>query len=320
MTKLRPRHPRVFLRLAEVLQRSWRRGEAQQQQQHQQQHQQQQQQQQQPQQQHQQQQQSQEQQQHQQHQQPQQPRPELQREAIEALEVHLENAAAMARRRPKLGERQLRIALAGHQLAMLRHETPALMAPDYVRSLFDRYAPSFDQHLLEDLGYNVPDLMIQQLQLCWEELGLRPLSMRRAVDLGAGTGLLGERLRPLAPETRLEGVDLSRQMLQKAAEKGCYDCLLLADLCDIFAPFQRASDADAAQDDADEDSAALFDLVAAADVFGYLGCLRHRFGLVRRGRRIIISSSNKKNKNNNNSNNQILPSSGALFADSLPAF
>ena len=47
-------------------------------------------------------------------------------------------------------------------------------------------------------------------------------------DLGCGTGLFGERIRARAD--RLEGFDLSANMLAKAQEKGLYDHLAQADL------------------------------------------------------------------------------------------
>ena len=73
------------------------------------------------------------------------------------------------------------------------------------------------------------------------------------VDLGCGTGLMGERLRPIA--TFLEGCDISAAMLKKAEAKGIYDRLFKADLQSLALPPGEA------------------DLVTAADVFMYVGAL-----------------------------------------------
>ncbi len=73
------------------------------------------------------------------------------------------------------------------------------------------------------------------------------------VDLGCGTGLMGERLRPIA--TFLEGCDISAAMLKKAEAKGVYDRLFKADLQSLVLPAGEA------------------DLVTAADVFMYVGAL-----------------------------------------------
>ncbi|WP_163364132.1 class I SAM-dependent DNA methyltransferase, partial [Klebsiella aerogenes] len=70
---------------------------------------------------------------------------------------------------------------------------------------------------------------------------------RLALDLGCGTGLMGERLRPFVD--RLEGYDISASMLRKARDKGVYDHLGKADL----QQFSYAGEAP--------------DLVTAADVF-----------------------------------------------------
>ena len=74
-----------------------------------------------------------------------------------------------------------------------------------------------------------------------------------AVDLGCGTGLMGERLRPLA--AYLEGYDISAAMLKQAEAKGVYDRLTRADLQSLSLPAHAA------------------DLVTAADVFMYVGAL-----------------------------------------------
>src|SRR5690606_31410694 len=72
------------------------------------------------------------------------------------------------------------------------------------------------------------------------------------VDLGCGTGLMGERLARIA--SFLEGVDLSARMLKRAEAKGIYGRLAKADL-NLF-EFPAGAD-----------------LVTAADVFMYVGAL-----------------------------------------------
>lgn len=81
-----------------------------------------------------------------------------------------------------------------------------------------------------------------------------------AIDLGCGTGLMGERLRPIT--TCLEGYDISAAMLRKAEAKRVYDKLTKADLKTIHLAPGSA------------------DLVTAADVFMYLGALDGLFAKV----------------------------------------
>lgn len=121
------------------------------------------------------------------------------------------------------------------------------MPPAFVEALFDRYAPSFEASLTGKLGYRAPEVLERAIR---EEAGTR---FARAADLGCGTGLMGERLRPLVD--RLEGFDLSRGMLREASAKRVYDRLLHADVTTLALP------------------PASVDLAVAADVFNYVGDL-----------------------------------------------
>lgn len=94
----------------------------------------------------------------------------------------------------------------------------------YVEDIFNDYAPIFDEKLIEELGYQAPDLLTARMAAYFgsDAAGLTVL------DAGCGTGLCGPLLRPFAE--RLDGVDLSPKMLEKAEEKGCYDELQKAEL------------------------------------------------------------------------------------------
>ncbi|MBA1346790.1 class I SAM-dependent methyltransferase [Rhizobium sp. WYCCWR 11146] len=131
----------------------------------------------------------------------------------------------------------------------------------YVERLFDDYADRFESALVEKLDYNVP----QKLAALVASTGRR---YELAVDLGCGTGLLGPEIRGRVG--RLEGFDLSQNMLAKAAEKHVYDSLAQADLS--LAPDLSGLFADAARHRAD--------LVTAADVLMYLGNLESVFAIV----------------------------------------
>ncbi|SDG65879.1 MULTISPECIES: tetratricopeptide repeat protein [unclassified Duganella] len=134
-------------------------------------------------------------------------------------------------------------------------ETPASLPNDYVRSLFDQYANYFDQHLTEVLGYKTPAVLDALLR------HVAPSSELSTVDLGCGTGLCAPYLR--AYSRKLYGIDLSQQMLDKAAERGLYDELACADLL----AYLHGRDA-------------AFDLAVAADVFVYIGDLAPVFRAV----------------------------------------
>jgi predicted TPR repeat methyltransferase len=61
------------------------------------------------------------------------------------------------------------------------------------------------------------------------------------LDIGCGTGLVGVQVRPLAG--RLDGVDISPAMLEKAKAKGLYDGLFKADLAPFLAQHAGSYDA-----------------------------------------------------------------------------
>lgn len=143
-------------------------------------------------------------------------------------------------------------------IAALNGRGDAPAAPRaYVQALFDDYADGFDRHLVDVLGYR------GHLQLVAPLAELQPGGFAAALDLGCGTGLCGPLLRPLA--RRLEGVDLSPAMLERAAALGVYDRLHCADLAEHLSR-----------------SDAQHDLVLAADVFIYVGALEEVFAGVMR--------------------------------------
>ncbi len=151
---------------------------------------------------------------------------------------------------------------AGLKLALLGDvDTPDQPPSSYVERLFDDYADRFETSLVEKLDYSVPAKLAVLVATTGRDYAL-------AVDLGCGTGLLGPEIRDHV--ARLEGFDLSQNMLAKAAEKHVYDHLSQADLS--LSPEATGLFADGALHRAD--------LVTAADVLMYLGNLESVFEAV----------------------------------------
>jgi len=138
----------------------------------------------------------------------------------------------------------------------LTASTNGIVAPPsaFVETLFDQYAEKFDAALVERLDYRVPELMQEAL------LNAGCTTFAHAVDLGCGTGLMGERLR--ATTSYLEGYDISAGMLREAEAKRIYDRLERQDLQTLPALPPVA------------------DLVTAADVFMYVGELGRLFSRI----------------------------------------
>jgi len=124
------------------------------------------------------------------------------------------------------------------------------LPPDYVRALFDDYAPRFEISLRDRLAYRGPELLFEAIRPYLPEL-LRPL---RVLDLGCGTGLVADVF--AGHVDVIDGVDLSPRMINRARAKGLYRNLIAADITDL-------------PDGLDRD----YGLVVAADVLNYLGDL-----------------------------------------------
>lgn len=140
-------------------------------------------------------------------------------------------------------------------LARATQAPPPEQAPEaYVRTLFDQYADRFDAELVGRLHYQGPSLVLQAVT---EVLKPEPHSLD-ILDIGCGTGLVGAALEPLA--RRLDGVDLSPRMVERAARRGIYADLAVGDLTALMAGRPET-----------------YDVVAAGDVFVYLGALQAAF-------------------------------------------
>ena len=160
-------------------------------------------------------------------------------------------------------ERGLDASLFGHLLAAIEGKQAGAQAPpSYVRETFDAFAPGFEQRLVGELGYGVPDAL--EALVCGPA-GVADAGARLDIlDLGCGTGLVGDALGAKAKS--LVGVDLSPRMLGEARSKGRYTDLQEADIAAWLADAEPAR----------------FDLAVAADVFIYIGALEAVFAGVAR--------------------------------------
>jgi predicted TPR repeat methyltransferase len=149
-----------------------------------------------------------------------------------------------------------------YSLAALGAEpSPALSPQNYIVGLFDMYAETFDRDLVDKLNYQSPRLLAQLIARTV------PADARLDIlDIGCGTGLMGEGLRAL--KRTLTGVDLSSNMLERARRRGIYDRLIESDIAAFL--------------DTQTDQ---FNLTVSTDVFIYIGDLAGIFAGVRRALR-----------------------------------
>lgn len=124
----------------------------------------------------------------------------------------------------------------------------------YVQALFDGYAEGFDTHLVQALGYRVPEQLAALLP---------PGPLGEALDLGCGTGLCAVALQGRV--AAIDGVDLAPRMVAAARARGLYRQVHES----AIEPWLQRCEA-------------RYDLVLAADVFIYVGDLTAVFAGVRR--------------------------------------
>lgn len=137
---------------------------------------------------------------------------------------------------------------AQHMRAALSGTTPASAPRQYVEEIFDKYANRFDKHLEKTLGYTAPRALAAMVR----ETIPAALPFSVVIDLGCGTGLSGASFKEMS--RRLVGIDVSGQMLAKAAEKNLYDRLEQEEILSFL-----------------ERDKEKYDLFIAADVLVYLG-------------------------------------------------
>lgn len=133
--------------------------------------------------------------------------------------------------------------------------TPAQPPRAYVEALFDDYAHDFQTHLVQHLKYQAHETLLAPLRVGGQRFPL-------VLDLGCGTGLCGQLIRPHADA--VDGVDLAQAMVEQARTSGAYRRVEQGDLIG----FLRSQTEPA-------------DLVIAADVFIYVGALDEVFAAVR---------------------------------------
>ena len=97
----------------------------------------------------------------------------------------------------------------------------ALETPEDSRRLYAGWAETYDAEFAEATGYRLPEAVAA----AFAGLG----GAGPVLDVGAGTGLVGERLalRGVGP---IDGTDISPEMLNAAAAKGCYRQLIEGDV------------------------------------------------------------------------------------------
>ncbi len=139
-------------------------------------------------------------------------------------------------------------------IEVLSGRKPEKAPTGYVTEIFDNYASNYDKSFTQQLEYNIPHLI---KEVASGFLGEK-CRFSFVLDLGCGTGLVGQELVHLSNE--MIGLDISPGMLAKAEKKEIYSELCETDILTYLEKIDKQ-----------------FDLICAADVLNYLGTLQALF-------------------------------------------
>tara|TARA_B100000902_G_scaffold199643_1_gene190300 strand:+ start:67 stop:1785 length:1719 start_codon:yes stop_codon:yes gene_type:complete len=128
----------------------------------------------------------------------------------------------------------------------------------YLERHFDDYSETFDKYLLSTLHYKVPLAFSKIMKSKYE----KNYSLNNILDLGCGTGLCGIQIKNNF--NKLVGIDISKQMLNKAKQRSIYTKLICTDIINFLKNTKQK-----------------YEIIMAADVLIYLGDLNQLFKFVR---------------------------------------
>ena len=177
------------------------------------------------------------------------------------------NASAAARRLARA--RGIAMPSSSGEEEVATTSTSAEEDAAYARAVFDDYASFYDDHMVNTLGYSLPDIMATMLLSASEDDSTTSETrFAEILDLGCGTGLSGE---PLREHThKMIGVDVSDAMAEKARSRRCstssrliYDDVQVTDLVSFLRGY----------DDGENNDGGVMSALVAMDTLNYLGSL-----------------------------------------------
>lgn len=117
-----------------------------------------------------------------------------------------------------------------HLLDGMLNNNPVIAPRKYIEDLFNGYADSFEHNLVDVLGYRAHGDLVTFMR----SLAGAPSTVESILDLGCGTGLLGQEFATHYKPQQLIGVDLAPNMLAKSQAKNIYSELHTADLTEYL--------------------------------------------------------------------------------------
>ena len=99
----------------------------------------------------------------------------------------------------------------------------SLKTPEDNKKLYAKWAASYESDFVTNQGYKHPQVIAEIFHNQLPEV-------KKVIDIGTGTGLVGKYLKGHRPEIIIDGIDISPEMLAEAAKKEVYRNLYEQDL------------------------------------------------------------------------------------------
>ena len=99
----------------------------------------------------------------------------------------------------------------------------SLKTPEDNKKLYAKWAATYESDFVDKQGYKHPQVIAEIFHNNLPEI-------KKVIDIGTGTGLVGKYLKELRPEILIDGIDISPEMLAEAAKKKVYRNLFEQDL------------------------------------------------------------------------------------------
>ena len=99
----------------------------------------------------------------------------------------------------------------------------SLKTPEDNKKLYAKWAATYESDFVDKQGYKHPQVIAEIFHNNLPEI-------KKVIDIGTGTGLVGKYLKALRPEIIIDGIDISPEMLAEAAKKKVYRNLFEQDL------------------------------------------------------------------------------------------
>jgi len=103
------------------------------------------------------------------------------------------------------------------------NEAYSLKTPEDNKKLYAKWAATYESDFVAKEGYKHPQVIAEIFHNNLPEV-------KKVIDIGTGTGLVGKYLKAHRPEIIIDGIDISPEMLAEAAKKEVYRNLFEQDL------------------------------------------------------------------------------------------